>query len=79
MTTPLAMPRKASTIHQQVLGDLIKTRPTTWTHKTLDPTSPDPKKPRVLETKRKGTELVAGLARNVSAENVDRIAKRWMR
>ncbi|AGR46480.1 hypothetical protein ODIN_66 [Mycobacterium phage Odin] len=79
MTTPNAMPRKANQMHQQVIGDLIKTRPTTWTQKTIDPESPDPKKPRVIETKRKGSELSAGLARNVSAENVDRAAKRWLR
>ncbi|ALF00936.1 hypothetical protein SEA_SERENITY_69 [Mycobacterium phage Serenity] len=78
MTTPNAMPRKANPLHQQVLGALIKTKPTVWTHKRIDPTSPDPRKPRVLETKVHGREFT-GLARNVSEENVDRIAKRWMR
>ncbi|AGK85828.1 hypothetical protein Chy1_0061 [Mycobacterium phage Chy1] len=78
MTTPNAMPRKANPLHQQVLGALIKTRPTVWTHKAIDPESPDPKKPRVIETKVHGRE-VTGLARNVSEENVDRLAKRWIK
>ncbi|MCV7016760.1 hypothetical protein [Mycolicibacterium aichiense] len=78
MTTPNAMPKKLNPIHQQILGDLIKTKPVSWTHKSLDPESPDPKKPNVIKTKVVGIELANGLARNVSEENVDRLAKRWV-
>ncbi|ASZ75232.1 hypothetical protein PBI_MISSWHITE_66 [Mycobacterium phage MissWhite] len=77
MTTPNAMPRKVSPLRQQVLGALIKTRTTVWTQKRIDPESPDPRKPRVIETKVHGREFT-GLARNVSEENVDRLAKRWI-
>ncbi|QFG04640.1 hypothetical protein PBI_KEZIACHARLES14_66 [Mycobacterium phage Keziacharles14] len=46
MTTPNAMPKKASGLHQQVLKELL-----------------NPK---------------SKLARNVSDENIDRAAKRWL-
>jgi hypothetical protein len=75
---PSAMPRKANPLFQQILGGLLATKKVSWTHKAIDPESPDPKKPRVIETKRTGVE-VTGLARNVSSENVDRAAKRWLR
>jgi hypothetical protein len=72
------MPRKANALHQQILGKLIETKLVSWTHKSIDPASPDPKKPLIIETKVTGTEFT-GLARNVSNENVDRLAKRWIK
>ena len=78
MPTPNAMPRKANGLHQQVLAGLIFTKPASWTQKTIDPASPDPKEPRVIKTKHSGRE-VTGLARNVSTENVDRLARRWIK
>ncbi|AVJ50810.1 hypothetical protein SEA_PHRANNY_69 [Mycobacterium phage Phranny] len=69
---------KANRLHQQILGDLIATKQTVWTRKRIDPDSPDPKRPKVIETKVFGTELARPLARNVSEFNVERAAKRWI-
>ena len=71
--------RKANLVHQQVLGALIETKPTSWDHKTL---VADPQKPgatKVVKTKVKGSELRYPLAQNVAPENVERIAQRWIR
>ncbi|AHY27129.1 hypothetical protein PBI_PHANTASTIC_66 [Mycobacterium phage Phantastic] len=69
---------KANRIHQQLLAGLIETRPTSWTRKTVDPKSPDPRKPNIIETKVVGKELRFPLARNVSEFNVELAAKRWI-
>jgi hypothetical protein len=76
--TPNALAKsKANPLHQQIVKALDQTRPTSWTHKAIDPESEDPRKPRIIETKVAGVELSNGLARNVSAENVERIAERF--
>ncbi|QDP45367.1 hypothetical protein SEA_SOILDRAGON_68 [Mycobacterium phage SoilDragon] len=76
---PMAKPTpKANRLHQQILGDLIATKPTVWAQKSIDPNSPDPKRPIVIERKHYGTELARPLARNVSEHNVERAAKRWI-
>ncbi|AYD87091.1 hypothetical protein SEA_NICOLETERA_64 [Mycobacterium phage NicoleTera] len=79
MATPNAMPKRTNPLHQQILSALLATKPTSWTHKRIDPESPDPKKPRVIETKVVGQEPRFPLARNVSDFNIDRAAKRWLR
>lgn len=76
MSTPNAMPKKSSTIGEQIVTALIQTKPSVWTQRVIDPESPDPKKPLLFEFKRRGTELVNGLARNVSNLNVERAARR---
>ena len=78
MATPNSMPRKANPLHLQILSALIETKPVSWVKRTLDPNS-DPKKPVVNKTTVAGFEVVSALAQNVSSENIDRIAKRWIR
>ncbi|QFG12566.1 hypothetical protein PBI_TOAKA_67 [Mycobacterium phage Toaka] len=76
MATPNAMPRKASPIHQQILSGLLATKPVTSTFKTV--VKGDDGKDTVVETKVVRQGLRAPLAQNVSEENVDRMAKRWL-
>lgn len=68
---------KANPLHQQIVKALDQTRPTSWTHKAIDPESENPRKPKIIETKVSGVELANGLARSVSTENVERIAERF--
>ncbi|AQT28464.1 hypothetical protein KIP30_gp32 [Mycobacterium phage Pistachio] len=70
--------KKANVLHQQLLAGLIETRATSWTRKRVDPDSPNPRKPNIIETKVVGSELRYPLARNVSEFNVERAAKRWI-
>lgn len=74
--TPNAMPRKANPVHQQLLSGLIATKPTTRTHKVLERDGEG--KEVISETKIVGTTLAFPLANNVSEENVDRMARRWI-
>ncbi|AXH48836.1 hypothetical protein SEA_STEAMY_62 [Mycobacterium phage Steamy] len=78
MATPNAMPKRTNPLHQQILAGLLATKPVSWIHKSIDPESPDPKKPRVIETKVVGRGLVNALAANVSDANIERAAKRWI-
>ena len=74
MTTPNAMPSK--TVGAQIVSALIETKPSSWTHKSIDEdATTDPKKPVVIETKIEGRELRFPLAQNVSELNVERAAK----
>ena len=74
MTTPNAMPRKANPLHQQILAGLIEAKPVSWVKKTWNDERKD-----VDTVKVNHVEPRFPLARNVSAENIDRIAKRWLR
>jgi len=76
MSTPKPQ-GKANLLHQKILSDLIEEKPAGWVHKRIDPDSPDPKKPMVIETKVLASEIRFPLARNVSDENVNRAAERW--
>lgn len=76
--TPNAMPRKANPLRMQLLAGLIETKAVTTTFKRLDPDSPDPKKPNVIETKLTRQGLRYPLAQNVSEANVERLARRWV-
>lgn len=78
MTTPNAMPKKSNTIGAQIVTALIETTPVSWTHKSIDPESPDPKKPTVIETKREGRILRFPLAQNVTDLGVERAARRLL-
>lgn len=65
-------------IQAQILGNLLDTKPVSWTHKSIDPNSQDPNKPDIIETKVPGVELKFPLAKNVSNENVENLAERWI-
>lgn len=67
---------KPNLIRQQIGFGLVDRVPTTWTHKRVDPDSPDPKRPLIIETKRTGSVLKNPLAGNVSQLNVDRFIER---
>lgn len=77
MTTPNAMPKQTNKIRQQVLGSLIDSKPASRTVKTLAKDADG--KEIVKETKVSRQELRNPLAYNVSEENVERLAKRWLK
>lgn len=79
-------------IHQRLLAALIETKPVSWSHKRFDPTrsaelsaqSADGSAVKrhtddLVKTTVTGTALANPLAGNVSALNVERAAKRWIR
>ncbi|AFQ97369.1 hypothetical protein FGG47_gp33 [Mycobacterium phage Rebeuca] len=74
--TPSAMPRKVNPLRQKLLGSLIETKPVSWTQKTVAK-GPDGKEV-VTEHKRTRQGLRYPLAQNVSNDNVERAAKRWI-
>ncbi|AFU20686.1 hypothetical protein SEA_CHUPACABRA_60 [Mycobacterium phage Chupacabra] len=74
--TPNAMPRKANPLHQKLLGALIETKPSSWTHKRL--VKGDDGKESVVETKVTRQGLRYPLAQNVSDHNIERAAKAWI-
>lgn len=76
MTTPNLMPRKTNPIHQQALAGLVATKPVTTTFKKLRKGADG--KDTVIETKQTRQGLRFPLAQNVTEENVDRAAKRWI-
>lgn len=63
---------KPNLVRQQIGFGLVDRVPTTWTHKQVDPDSPDPKRPLIIETKMTGWAYKNPLAGNVSQLNVDR-------
>lgn len=68
--------RKANRIHQQVLGALIETKQVTWQRKTLGKNG-DGKE--VVNTAQVANEVLRfPLAQNVSDENIERMARRWV-
>ena len=77
MTTPNEMPKKKNQIQQQALMGLIEIAPSSWDRKTLVK-GEDGKE--TIETKRVTRSVLRNaLAYNVSEENVERAAKRWVR
>lgn len=76
--TPNAMPRKVSPIRIAILGGLIETRPASRKHKVWDADANNGKGDVVQTTISTGTALRYPLAQNVSAENVDRLSRRWI-
>ncbi|AIW02958.1 hypothetical protein KIY87_gp37 [Mycobacterium phage Malec] len=75
--TPNAMPKKGNVIHQQILSGLLATKPVSWARKTI--VKGKDGKDEVVKTTVTNQEPRFALARNVSEENIDRIAKRWLR
>ncbi|ASZ75496.1 hypothetical protein KIW74_gp32 [Mycobacterium phage Kimona] len=75
--TPNSMPRKANPLHQKVLAGLIETKPFSWSQKKLGKDKDG--KEVVNKVKVTGTALRYPLAQNVSEDNVERIARRWVR
>lgn len=73
MATPNQMPRTTNKLHQQVLSGLLATKPTSWVKKTWNDEKKD-----VDTVKVSGVEPRNALARNVSDENIDRAARRWL-
>lgn len=73
--TPMAL-AKPSLIRQRIGFGLVDRVPTYWTHKRVDPDSPDPKRPLIIETKVNGLILKNPLAGNVSQLNVDRFIEK---
>ncbi|AFF28359.1 hypothetical protein FDI09_gp35 [Mycobacterium phage Twister] len=74
--TPNVMPRKVDPLRQSLLGSLIETKPVSWTQKSVAK-GPDGKEV-VTERKRTRQGLRYPLAQNVSNDNVERAAKRWI-
>ncbi|AMS01054.1 hypothetical protein SEA_CHANGELING_65 [Mycobacterium phage Changeling] len=77
MATPNAMPKRTNPLHQQMLSALLATKPVTTTFKKVSKDSNG--KELVTETKVTRQGLRFPLAQNVSDENVDRMARRWLR
>lgn len=76
MSTPNDMPKRPNPIRQKVVGDLIHTVPTSWTRKTLG--RDDDGKEVIEEKPVNHHTLRYPLAQNVSAESVERLARRWL-
>ncbi|AXH46802.1 hypothetical protein SEA_ACOLYTE_59 [Mycobacterium phage Acolyte] len=77
MATPNQMPRKTNPLHQQILSGLLATKPVTSTFKKLVKGTDG--KTEVAETKVTRQGLRSPLSQNVAEENVDRMARRWLR
>lgn len=76
MATPNQMPKKPNAVRQQVVSNLIDTRPTSWTRKVL--TKDDEGKESVESVKVSQRELKFQFAQNMSDQSVERLAERWL-
>ncbi|UJD20901.1 hypothetical protein SEA_ZIMMER_63 [Mycobacterium phage Zimmer] len=76
MATPNAMPKRTNPIHQQILSALLATKPVKRTHKRFIRDA-DGKEHEVFETSTVNV-LRSPLAANVSDENIERAARRWI-
>ena len=76
MATPNQMPKKPNQLRQQVVSQLIESRPASWTRKTL--TKNEDGKETVKSEKVAQSELRFPLAQNMSWDSVERLAKRWI-
>lgn len=74
--SPGDMPSRPDRTRQKVVGDLIHTVPTSWDRKSLK--KDDAGKDVVESEKVWHQQLRYPLAQNVSAESVERLAKRWL-
>jgi hypothetical protein len=68
--------KKANLIRQQMVGGLIETKPASWERKTL--AKDEDGKEIVINKRVTHQALRYPLAQNISDENVERIAKRWL-
>ena len=76
MATPNQMPKRPNKLKQQLVSNLIETRPASWTRKTL--TKDEDGKEKVKSEKVAQSELRFPLAQNFSWDSVERLAKRWI-
>jgi hypothetical protein len=76
MAKPNEMPKKANPVRQQVVSNLIETRPASWTKKVLAKDADG--KETVESVKVERRELKFSFALNMSEENVERLAQRWL-
>ena len=68
--------KKANRTHQQLRAGLIETKPTSWERKAL---SKDEEGNEIVNTVKVAHDALRfPLARNVSEENVERAARRWL-
>lgn len=77
MTTPNQMPDKRDNTGRRIVGDLIQTVPASWTRKTLR--KDEEGKEKVESVTVNYQALRYPLAQNVSEENVERAAWRWLK
>lgn len=78
MTTPNDMPQKANPLHTQILGELLTVRTTTRPEVRVKNVKRG--KDGVYRHDLVGVDVpVPTLAGNVSNDNVERAAKRWIR
>lgn len=76
MATPNQMPKRPNKVKQQIVSNLIETRPASWNRKVL---SKNEEGKEVVETvKVSQSELRFPLAQNLSWDSVERLAKRWL-
>ena len=68
---------KANLIRQQLLAGLIETKPVSWDRKTLSKDKDGKEVPNTTKVTRQGLRFP--LAQNVSSDNVEAAAKRWLR
>ncbi|AOZ61303.1 hypothetical protein SEA_DARTHPHADER_63 [Mycobacterium phage DarthPhader] len=76
MATPNAMPKRTNPLHQQLLSALLATKPVTRIHKRVEKDASG--KEHTVETKSTVHTLRSPLAANVSDENIERAARRWI-
>jgi hypothetical protein len=73
MKTPNQMPKKPNRLRQQIVGALIHTVPTSWDRKYVSKSHNG-----VDSEKVEHQTLRNPLAKNVSEQNVERIARAWL-
>lgn len=77
MSTPNQMPKKQNKLKVQVIDGLISVSPSTWTRKVL---GKDGDGKETVENERVVRDVLRfPLAQNVSNDNVERAASRWLR
>lgn len=74
MATPNQMPRNNNPIHQAIIAGLTAIKPAGWVKKTWNDETKD-----VDTVKVNHIEPRFPLARNFSDENIERLAKRWLK
>jgi len=77
LTTPNKMPQSISKLKEQLVYGLIAISPSAWERKSL---ARDDAGKEVVETQRVVRSVLRhSFAQNVSEENVERLANRWIK
>lgn len=76
MATPNQMPKRPNKLRQQIVSNLIDTRPSSWTKKRI--VKDKDGKEQVESVKVTHSELRHSFAQNMSDANVERLAERWL-